>query len=79
MPYFVYHMSQGPTELIKNLELQKEFDSYKDARNFSRSQRAELNADSGILVKLIFAASSLEAEERLHEHREKPILMEWEK
>lgn len=79
MPYYVYHIGQGPTELIKNLELQKEFDSYKKARNFSRSQRAELAAESSITVKLIFAASSLEAEERLHEHREKPILMEWEK
>jgi len=79
MPYFVYQISPGPTELIKNLELQKEFDSYKGARTFSRSQRAELDADSDIIVKLIFATSPLEAEERLLEHREKPILMEWEK
>ncbi len=79
MPYYVFHISQGPTELIKKLDLQKDFESYRDARNFARAQRAELGADSGITVKMVFAASALEAEERLLEHREKPILMEWEK
>jgi len=79
MPYFVYHIKAGPTELLKNLELQEQFDNYKEARNFARSRRVELGADTDIMVKLVFAASSLEAEERLMEHREKPILMEWEK
>ena len=79
MPYYVYHIKEGPTALVKNLELQEEFDSYKDARNFARTRRGELSAGTDITVKLVFAASSLEAEERLQEHREKPILMEWEK
>ena len=79
MPYYVYNITAGPTELLKNLELQEQFDNYKEARNFARSRRAELGAETETLVKLVFAASPLEAEERLMEHREKPILMEWEK
>lgn len=79
MPYYVYHISPGPTELVKNLELQEQFDSYKHARNFARQRRSELGADTEVNVKLIFAATTLEAEERLLEQREKPILMEWEK
>lgn len=79
MPYYIYHIKEGPTALVKNLDLQEEFDSYKDARNFARARRVELGSDTDITVKLVFAATSLEAEERLQEHREKPILMEWEK
>ena len=79
MPYYVYNITAGPTELLKNLELQEQFDKYREARNFARSKRAELDAGSEIIVKIVFAASPLEAEERLMEHREKPILMEWEK
>jgi hypothetical protein len=80
MPYFVYHITQGPTALIKHLELQQEFEHYRDAREFARSARGKLNSDqSPPQVKVIFAANSLEAEERLLEHREKPILREWEK
>lgn len=79
MPYFVYNITPGATDLLKTLEFQEQFDSYRDARNFARDRRSELGAGTDVNVKLIFAASPLEAEEKLLEHREKPILMEWEK
>lgn len=79
MPYFVYRVTAGPTELAKTLELQEEFAQYKDARNFAREQRKALGPDTDVTVKVIFAANALEAEERLMEHREAPILREWEK
>ncbi len=79
MPYFVYRITAGPTDLAKSLELQEEFSQYKDARNFAREQRKALGPDTDVTIKVIFAANPLEAEERLMEHREAPILREWEK
>jgi hypothetical protein len=79
MPYYVFKITPGPSEMIKNLELQQEFDAYRDAKAFARSMRAQLESDKDIIVKVIFAANQLEAEERLQEHREAPILREWEK
>lgn len=79
MPYFIYKITSGPTALIKHLELQTEFDVFNDAKAHARSLRAELGTDSPITVKVIFAATPLEAEEKLQESREAPILREWEK
>ncbi len=78
MPYYVYKITQ-PTPILKNLELQDTFENYRDARALARSMRAELPANSGITIQLIYAGSTLEAEEQLQEKREKPILKEWEK
>jgi len=75
MPYYVFKISEGPTALIKNLEMVQEFDSFKEAKNHARELRAEEEGN----FKVIFAENALEAEERLMEQREKPILMEWEK
>lgn len=79
MPYFIYKITPGPTAMIKQLELQTQFDSFNEAKNAARAMRAELGADSPVTVKVIFAATPLEAEEKLQEHREAPILREWEK
>ncbi len=79
MPYYVFKITPGPSEMIKNLELQQEFDAYSEAKAFTRSMRTQLEPDNNIIIKVIFAASQLEAEERLQEHREAPILREWEK
>lgn len=79
MPYFIYKITPGPTALIKNLELQTQFENFNEAKNQARAMRAELGAGSPITVKVIFAATPLEAEEKLQEHREAPILREWEK
>ena len=29
MPYYVFKINEGPTAIIKNLEMLKEFDSFK--------------------------------------------------
>lgn len=78
MPYYVFRITQ-PTPLIKNLELKHTCETYKEAREVARSLRAQQAVGDLATYKLILAASQLEAEERLLEHREKPILMEWEK
>jgi len=80
MPYFIYKMtSQEGMSLVKNLELIKEFDSFKEAKKFARETRAALPDDSAEIIKVMFAENQLQAEEQLLEHREKPILMEHEK
>jgi hypothetical protein len=79
MPYFIYKITPGPTAMIRQLELQTQFDNFNEAKNAARAMRAELGTDTNITVKVIFAATPLEAEEKLQEHREAPILREWEK
>lgn len=78
MPYFVFSITQ-PNPLIKNLELKGSFEAYAEARDSARSLRINAQPEDRATYKLIFAANQLEAEERLLEQREKPILMEWEK
>lgn len=78
MPYYVFKITQ-PTQMIKNLDLQDTFEAYKEARTRARELRSQQEPGEKAEYKLVFAASQLEAEERLQEHREKPILMEWEK
>lgn len=78
MPYYVYKMSDGVTDLVKNIDLQSEFESFKEAKNFVKDERVK-QADSGSTLKIIFAENTLQAEEQLMEKREAPILQEWEK
>ncbi len=79
MPYYIYKITPGPTKMVKHLDLQTQFEVFNDAKAKAREMRAELGTDSDIVVKVIFAATPLEAEEKLQEHREAPILREWEK
>lgn len=78
MPYYVFRITQ-PTPLLKNLEHQGSYEAYSEARNQVRTLRTNAPPSDQATYKLIFAANQLEAEERLHESREKPVLMEWEK
>lgn len=79
MPYFIYKINAGPTALIKNLEKLAEYDDYKSAKNQARELRAAQQAGDTTTFKVIFADNALAAEEQLMEHREAPILREWEK
>lgn len=79
MPYYVYRIANGPSKLVKQLEMVKEFEEYKEAKGFAKETRAAQDADDKATIKIIFAANELEAEERLQEQREAPILREWEK
>lgn len=79
MPYFIFRINQGPTALIKNLELVQECEAYKDAKAQVKTLRAEQTADDKSEIRMIFADNQLLAEEQILESREKPILREWEK
>lgn len=79
MPYYVYKITDGPTQMIKNLEKLEEHDTYKGARNSARAMRADLPAGATETIKVMFADNELHAEEQLMEKREAPILREWEK
>ncbi len=78
MPYFVYQITKGSSGRVKGLELLDDFEAYQDAKRYARELRAQ-GTDERTLIKLIFAASEAEAEARLSEVREEPILREWEK
>ncbi len=80
MPYYVFKMtSPEGMELVKNLELIDDFESFREAKNFAKSKRAELDKDDASLIKVMFAENQLLAEEQLLAYREKPIVMEHEK
>ena len=79
MPYYLYKITPGPTDLLKTLEKIEQYDSFKDARNHARRIRAEMSDGDAYSVKVMFAESELDAEEKLMEKREQPILREWEK
>ncbi|MDZ7804076.1 hypothetical protein [Thiohalophilus sp.] len=79
MPYYVYKMNEGLNSMVKNLECLDEFESFKEAKNFARARRSEQSEGDEAIVKVIFAANQLAAEEMLTEKREEPILREWEK
>lgn len=77
--YYVYKISPTIAKLVKPMELLNEFENYKEARNFAREQRKNPDNDVTDTYKVIFADNPLDAEEKLSEVREQPILKEWEK
>ncbi|MFO7604049.1 MAG: hypothetical protein R6X06_09575 [Gammaproteobacteria bacterium] len=79
MPYYVYRIAATASKLVKQLEAIKEFENFKEAKTFAKEQRAAQPAEDASIIKVIFAENALEAEERLQEHREAPIVREWEK
>ncbi|MGV6850981.1 MAG: hypothetical protein ACWA5R_02235 [bacterium] len=81
MPYFVYKIQPQEFQLVKNLELIEQFDKFKAARQHAHQLRQSLEStqETSIEYKVIFADNKLDAEEKLLETREKPILMEHEK
>jgi hypothetical protein len=66
-------------ELVKNLELLDDFESFRDAKNFAKSKRSELDETDRAIIKVMYAENQLLAEEQLMAYREKPIVMEHEK
>ena len=80
MPYYVFKMSSPEgMELVKNLELIDEYESFREAKNFAKVKRAELDKDDVSIIKVMFADNQLLAEEQLLAYREKPVVMEHEK
>ena len=79
MPYFVYKIAPSISKIVKSLEPLAEFEKFKEAKVFAKNKRQEDSADEGNTYKIIFAENSIEAEEKLQEHREETIVREWEK
>ena len=80
MPYYVFKMtSPEGMELVKNLELIGDYESFREAKNFAKTQREELDIEDNSAIKVMFADNQLLAEEQLLAYREKPIVMEHEK
>jgi len=79
MPYYLYKISAPEgMDLIKNLELVNQFDSFKEAKTITKKLRVE-EGEQGYAYKIMFAENQLLAEEKLLEKREKPVLMEFER
>lgn len=79
MPYFIYKITSGSSGAIKALECIDRYDGFKQAKKFIRELREQTVHDSRTAIKMIFADDELEAEQRLREPRQAPILREWEK
>ena len=79
MPYYIYKVTPGDTPPARTLELLREYDSFRDAKKDIKTMRSGQEAGDGHFFKIIFADSQPEAEQRLLEHREQPVVKEWEK
>ena len=79
MSYYLFKISAHDNlDLVKNLELLQVFDAFKAAKNEAKKRRAEQPLD-GVTYKVMFAENQLDAEEKLLEKRDKPVLMEYER
>ena len=79
MPYYLYKIaSHDSLGLVRQLDLLETFEAFKAAKNEAKRLRAEAPQE-GVIYKVMFAESQLEAEEKLQEKREKPVLMEYER
>jgi len=79
MPYYVFKMETAELAILKQLELIKVFEKFKEAKLFARETRAEQAEGDVAEIKVTFADNQLAAEEMLMEAREKQIVMEHEK
>jgi len=79
MPYYIYALRPGENSKARDLAMVNEFKDFKDAKNAVRTLRAEEPLEEGHIYKIIFADNQAEAEQRLSEFREEPIVKEWEK
>lgn len=79
MPYFIYKITSDEASGAKHLDMLREHDNFKSARQEVRAMRQTQESGDNAVYKVIFAADQAEAERRLLEHREQPIIKEWEK
>ncbi len=79
MPYYVYRIENAEMSLLKQLDFVQDFESFKEAKKFAKTQRMEQAETDTATIKVIFANNKLHAEEMLMEKREQPIVMEHEK
>ena len=80
MPYYLFKISTPEgIDLVKNLQLVEQFQSFKEAKASARKLRLDNSDTSKSTYKIMLAENQLLAEELLLEKRNKPILMEHER
>ncbi|MBL8488401.1 MAG: hypothetical protein JNK22_15060 [Rhodocyclaceae bacterium] len=71
MPYYLYRVTEQPFRQLAKLT---DFPSFKEASAEAKRLRRETDLTDGTLIKVIFAANELEAEDLLNQVREKEPL-----
>lgn len=79
MPYYIYIVTDTGTGAKKSVEHVSAYENFKLAKTEVRRLRTETPLNDDQAYKIIFAADTAEAEQRLVEYREEPIAKEWEK
>jgi len=79
MPYYIYTVTASATGTKKSVEHVSDYENFKLAKTEVRRLRTEAPLSDDQSYKIIFAADTAEAEQRLVEYREEPIAKEWEK
>ena len=79
MPYFVFHLERGTNGIVRDAELLNQFDEYKQAKQFARDKRAELDVKQAADVKIMYEDNKDLAKQKVMQNRDAPILREWEK
>lgn len=79
MPYYVFKIQNSELAILKQLELLKDFENFKQAKTYAKTQRSEQAEGDEAQIKVMFADNLLSAEEQLMEKRDQPIVMEHEK
>lgn len=76
MPYFIYYVTHNPATNTKKLEYIDTKDNFKAARTLARERRGDMNGDSNLECRLIFAKNQVEAEKLLSAPREERVIGE---
>ena len=79
MPYYIYIVTASDVATKKSVEHVSAYENFKLAKTEVRRLRTEKPLGEDQVYKIIFAADTAEAEQRLVEFREEPIAKEWEK
>ena len=79
MSYFVFHLENGTNGVVRDADLLDQFKEYKQAKQYARDKRAELDVKDAAEVKIIFEENEELAKQKLMQNRDAPILREWEK
>ncbi len=80
MTYYVFKITPPEGKnLVKNLTLLDDFESFREAKNYAKQQRVELNKLEVSQIKVMLADNQPAAEAQLMAYRKPQILMEHEK
>ncbi|MEM8843949.1 MAG: hypothetical protein AAGB35_02800 [Pseudomonadota bacterium] len=79
MPYFIFHLEKGTNGVVRDAELLDQFDDYKQAKQYARDKRNELNVKEAADIKIMFEENQDLAMQKVMKNRDAPILREWEK